>query len=748
GGNDTYRGEIASASPNLPLALLYDLAGDDDYAQEEGKIGFAAATGGLAMLIDEAGNDRYRAGDFAMGAACFGAALLEDRSGEDDYRCGQFGQGAGYVGAGILCDIGKPDRDNEDTSEKRSNDRYHCDRYGQGFGYVAGYGALRDTGGNDSYNAGGRYRHTPLLPDAFQSLSQGMGFGSRGQNFGGGIGVLDDLGSGNDTYNAEVYGQGSSYWYALGVLRDGGGNDRFTLTQYGQGAGIHLSAGILIDQGGNDVYTNFNGVGTGGAHDYAVGFLIDQAGDDAYYSNGLGQGLNNSFALCYVAAGDDAYSSRADIGIGYAQNMSIAMLIDGGGKDRYTIPMQDGLWKFRGDAGIVIDHLGPKDEALAKAPWQIHSLIEKPAPESEEGAPSTETKPAPAPEPMIAGSGRLGLEDAVLESKWQRACEWEVGTKENIDGIRLARRQLVEEGNLEFLLSKLGESYGLNLRALWGTIPHYRAEALPHLLKELQSADSYWRFRNSFDLITRIYGRQVADKDEAAVQAHLKNVMPEVVKALNVIDESRRFTMLEFLNRYNAGLGEGEQPRVEITPHMKPYLWSERDRTRLAAIRLAQALPPSEELIANLAVISLTDSYHAARLVASRTKPKAAIDALALGKRIGALLEEQGLSEVYQQRLESVGMPIPALADSSSLEDWLISREESSAGKLQENLLPALRLVRAGVRVSVDSDRRESFWRKGFDLRARLIRALREEQISPLQAACLMEMLSALERDE
>ena len=92
----------------------------------------------------------------------------------------------------------------------------------------------------------------------------GFAIGAR-PRAGGGIGVLYDR-SGNDFYNAEIYAQGTSYWYSLGMLIDERGQDIYNATQYAQGAGVHLSIGYLCDGAGDDSYHSRFGPGQGGAH--------------------------------------------------------------------------------------------------------------------------------------------------------------------------------------------------------------------------------------------------------------------------------------------------------------------------------------------------------------------------------------------------------------------------------------------------------------------------------------------------
>ena len=185
-----------------------------------------------------------------------GYGFLIDLEGDDFFTGGTFSQGAGCLGYGILFD--------------GSGDDYkRVDMFGQGFGGPGGKGVLVDMSGSDCLLAGFRYSHEPLLPDDNQSMSQGFAMGLR-PLIAGGTGLLADFGSGNDTYRVEVFGQGSSYFYSLGLLYDEDGQDSYTAAQYSQGSGIHLSSGCLWDGDGDDSYFSRNGPAQGSAHDLST----------------------------------------------------------------------------------------------------------------------------------------------------------------------------------------------------------------------------------------------------------------------------------------------------------------------------------------------------------------------------------------------------------------------------------------------------------------------------------------------
>jgi HEAT repeat protein len=332
GGDDLYRGRAASAVGGLlrPFGAIVDASGDDIYESGERSFCLGGAVLGIAALIDEGGDDSYRGEDGTEGAGFFGVGFLYDGAGVDYFEGRNFCQGAGGFGLGALISgaaasppPGPPPE--KDVAFARGivkapgtgslpvrydeNDIYQCARNSQGFASTFGAGLLYDKAGNDVYRAGGHYLHRPLRPNDFQSLSQGFSIGFR-PRAGGGVGVLIDD-EGNDFYNAEIYSQGSSYWYSVGLLCDRGGNDRYHATQYSQGAGIHLSVGTLWDLGGDDQYVSQLGVTQGTAHDLSVGYLIDESGDDYYVVDG-GQGfsITNSVAIFIDKMGNDIYATQ------------------------------------------------------------------------------------------------------------------------------------------------------------------------------------------------------------------------------------------------------------------------------------------------------------------------------------------------------------------------------------------------------------------------------------------------------
>ncbi len=222
GGKDRYlAGEFAQAfARTLGAACLHDRAGHDSY-RAGGRTpylplyedrhfchsqGFAigvrehGAAGGIALLLDEAGNDVYAGEVHGQGAACwYGLGMLVDRSGCDRYSLTFNGQGgAVHSSAGILIDEGGDDSYVLDDgmgqgaghdlavgvlSDRGGMDRYLCRGASQGVGLTNGVGILLERAGNDVYAAGA-------------GLFQGGGRAQRGY---GSIGLFVDL-SGRDAY--------------------------------------------------------------------------------------------------------------------------------------------------------------------------------------------------------------------------------------------------------------------------------------------------------------------------------------------------------------------------------------------------------------------------------------------------------------------------------------------------------------------------------------------------------------------
>jgi hypothetical protein len=334
GGDDEY----AFKGPGKPGAftLVVDGGGDDIYLAKD-SLHLGAGNSGIALVADLAGSDRYLGKNFAWGSALFGYASLFDAGGHDAYegRCASLG--FGFFGIGVL----------EDMS---GNDVYSASLLSQGAASTRGLGAILDRSGDDRYLARPTFKDDLRYADHYIQMVQGFATGFS-PDFGGGIGILRD-GAGNDVYLADIFGQGSAYWFALGLLIDEGGDDKYEAHQYAQGAGVHIAVGAALDFAGND-HRASKGVSQGCGHDYGFGYLYDAQGDDNYLAVDMSQGGGsaNGLGILQDGAGNDFYvTGNPDMALGHADlrrdRGSFGFFLDRGGKDKYTRPRSEGAaWR-------------------------------------------------------------------------------------------------------------------------------------------------------------------------------------------------------------------------------------------------------------------------------------------------------------------------------------------------------------------------------------------------------------------
>ena len=349
GGDNVYGGHagIANGVQAQRLSAIIDLSGRDEY-RGVGMLGVGSALFGISIVIDSDGDDSYDAAFTGQAAGIFGVGWVDDRGGNDTYSAYAMAQGAAIYGLGYLRD-------------RKGSDHYTVGYEGQAFAGTMGVGLLVDDEGHDVYFAGGREPDHERNQDRFISLAQGFAIGMR-PYAGGGAAALVDI-SGNDTYTADIFGQGVSYWYSAAFLLDVAGHDTYRVYQYGQGTGIHLSLGLLGDGSGNDTYTG-SILTQGSAHDYAVGMLVDRAGDDFYTAlrDSQGHAMNNALGILVDSSGHDGYFAQepdrcqgtGNTG-GFRDYGSLALLLDLAGTDRYTCDAADGARLPRADYGIIYD---------------------------------------------------------------------------------------------------------------------------------------------------------------------------------------------------------------------------------------------------------------------------------------------------------------------------------------------------------------------------------------------------------
>lgn len=312
-GNDTYTADGLGGPGGAVLgaSIVSDLAGDDRYTGSAVALG--AGVFGVGVLVDWAGNDTYTAARWSVGAAIAGVGALVDLGGTDLYDAPLFCQGVGGpCGAGLLLDRAGDDRyraDRGTPSVYGTPATYVAFSQGCAFGYRAGIGpsrgaaggvgALVDVAGDDRYECG--------------EFGQGCGYYL-------GMGILHD-GSGNDLYVGNRYAQGTAAHQAFGALEDAAGNDIYHgVTAANQGAAWDMSAAVLLDRAGDDTYRGGT-LSQGAAAQQALGMLLDLGGTDRYEAGAASQGAADgnqyhwdtthtpSFALFWHAGGLGTISS-------------------------------------------------------------------------------------------------------------------------------------------------------------------------------------------------------------------------------------------------------------------------------------------------------------------------------------------------------------------------------------------------------------------------------------------------------
>ncbi len=230
-GKDTYRGKVfVQGAGYNGGGLLIDVSGNDTYYAYQKAQGFGWVRG-IGILADLSGNDSYRMEDsltlfpspqdprhnsslgqgmgfgerrdfFDGRSLAGGVGLLLDGEGDDRYEAGVFAQGAGYwLGTGVLYD-------------GSGNDAYSGVWYVQGAAAHFAIGALYDRGGDDVYLA-------------TRSTSQGVG-----HDFSYGL-LLD--GRGKDTYTCGNLCLGSGNAQGVGVFWDMDGSLKVNLRGKGLG---------------------------------------------------------------------------------------------------------------------------------------------------------------------------------------------------------------------------------------------------------------------------------------------------------------------------------------------------------------------------------------------------------------------------------------------------------------------------------------------------------------------------------
>lgn len=267
GGDDEYTLEAGGQGGGiLGYGALVDAGGADRYTSWAFAQGFGYVRG-VGVLYDGDGDDVYDSmvtpilypspqsrgsnSSFTQGAGfgrradqapdrlsmSGGVGVLRDRRGADRYSSGVFAQGTGYWGAvGLLLD-------------GDGDDRYDARWYVQGAAAHYAYGALVDGGGRDVFN----------MTATRENMASGAG-----HDFS--LGILLNLGADADVYGVPNLSLGAGNANGAGIFADEGGDDTYsarsaltvgnaaleTLTDPGRL--MRPTVGIFLDGGGDDTY--------------------------------------------------------------------------------------------------------------------------------------------------------------------------------------------------------------------------------------------------------------------------------------------------------------------------------------------------------------------------------------------------------------------------------------------------------------------------------------------------------------
>lgn len=248
-GNDAYESRVfGQGAASFGLGVLSDWQGDDQYRCFIQAQGYGA-TRACGTLVDREGKDLYEANDVqidnpspqtkdhntSLAQGCGfglradgsnslagGVGILAEGKGDDRYSCGVFGQGISYwYSTGMLVDMA-------------GNDSYQGVWYCQGSSAHYGVAALCDLQGRDRYVA---------------TMAQSQGAGHDYS-----IGFLHDV-KGDDFYQGAGSCFGLGIWNGIGIFWDEKGDDEYktpgsSFGAYGDSRPGSSCLGLFLDGGG------------------------------------------------------------------------------------------------------------------------------------------------------------------------------------------------------------------------------------------------------------------------------------------------------------------------------------------------------------------------------------------------------------------------------------------------------------------------------------------------------------------
>jgi hypothetical protein len=233
-GDDRYQGftQVQGMGQTQGFGYLADRGGKDEYDANDEMIDFPSPQSAQHNVSMAQGAGNGRRGDYLDGhSLAGGVGILHDEAGDDRYVCGVFGQGVGYwEGVGMLWD-------------SAGTDAYLGQWYAQGASAHFAIGYLEDVAGNDRYVA-------PM------NMAQGAG-----HDFS--FGMLLDR-AGDDHYRAPNLSLGAGNANGIGVFADLLGADTYESSGITLGRAAEapkgsnrsraLCLGVFLDLAGQDAY--------------------------------------------------------------------------------------------------------------------------------------------------------------------------------------------------------------------------------------------------------------------------------------------------------------------------------------------------------------------------------------------------------------------------------------------------------------------------------------------------------------
>lgn len=270
-GNDTYDcGDLSVGAAILGIGLAYDEGGNDVLRGRS--LTFGAGLAGVGAFSKKGGDDHYTSETLAQGFGTLGIGLLVDTGGRDTYSALLFAQGASRLdGVGWLVDQAGDDQYRAGglilNSPLFATAHYS---FAQGFsmgyredtgGFSGGIGLLTDHGGDDFYQG-----------ETYQQAA----------SYWFALGTLYDA-NGNDTYSGYHYCQASAMHSSAAYLFDLSGDDGYIVKVGAAHAiGHDYGVAFFLDRAGDDTYASRDSTpGIGNAN--GLGVFIDGDGIDRYY---------------------------------------------------------------------------------------------------------------------------------------------------------------------------------------------------------------------------------------------------------------------------------------------------------------------------------------------------------------------------------------------------------------------------------------------------------------------------------